>query len=149
METIELNSCADPEQKNVILMPCTHTHCVCISTCEWKRFSSPQKCCILHGWLATSDAFNSDITQRQMFLIEKQKSIQNLLDTISLRLITIAMTLRSAGSFLGLGLNAGLCQLGFPEDRVSGLGVERERERKRKVREVLRFHSCRPSSTLK
>lgn len=41
METIELNSCADPEQKNVILMPCTHTHCVHLRL-QVERFRSPQ-----------------------------------------------------------------------------------------------------------
>lgn len=35
METIELNSSADPEQNNVILMPRTHTHSR-ISSREWK-----------------------------------------------------------------------------------------------------------------
>lgn len=41
METIELNSSADPEQKNVILMPRTHTHSAYLLS-QVERFRSPQ-----------------------------------------------------------------------------------------------------------
>lgn len=41
METKELNSSADPEQKNAILMPCTHTHGVHLHL-KVERFGSSQ-----------------------------------------------------------------------------------------------------------
>lgn len=80
-----------------------------------------------------SDAFISDITQHQMFIIEKQKAFKSVghhfpVSDNDSHDIKICWLLPVPG------FNTGLCQLGFPEDRVSGLGVERERGEKESER---------------
>jgi len=93
-----------------------------------------------------SNAFTSEITQHQMFIIEKQRALRRVGHRLSLY-DNDSRDIKICWLFLMPGFNAGLCQCSSPKTLFED-SEQREGEEKTK-KEVLRFHSCKPGSILK
>lgn len=125
-----------------------YPHPSCTSPLASEKVEVSTECCILHGWLVMSNTFNSDITQHQMFLIEKQNAFKSVgrrfpLSHNDSRDIKICILFHMPG------FNTGLCQFSSPKSLFRDLEQKEREIEKKRARKVLRFHSCRPSSTLK
>lgn len=79
-----------------------------------EKVEVPTECCILHGWLEMSNAFNSDITQQQMFIIEKQKVLKSAGHRFPLS-DNDSRDIKICWLFLMPGFNTGLCQFSSPK----------------------------------
>lgn len=87
------------------------------------------ECCISHGWLVMSNTFNSDITQHQMFVTEKQRAFR----TVGRRFTLYdndSRDIKVCWLFLMPGFNTGLCQCSSPKTSFKDSEL-REGEKKR------------------
>lgn len=141
METIGLNSSTDPEQKNVIFNAlCPHPY---TSPLTSEKVEVSTECCILHGWLVMSNAFNSDITQHQMFIIEKQKAFKSVGHHFPLS-DNDSRDIKICWLFLMPGFNTGLCQFSSPKTLFRD-SEEKGRERKREGERSSGFTAAGPA----
>lgn len=110
-----------------------YPHPSCTSPLASEKVEVSTECCILHGWLVMSNTFNSNITQHQMFLIEKQNAFKSVgrrfpLSHHDSRDIKICIL------FLMPGLNTGLCQFSSPKSLFRDL-EQKEREIEKREQE--------------
>lgn len=145
METIVLSSFPEPEEKNVIFNPYAHTQ-TRTSPLTSQKVEVSTQCCISHGWLVMSNALNSDITQHQMFIIEKQKAFKSVGRRFPL-CDNDSRDIKICWLFLMPGFNTGLCQCSSPKTlcRDSEQKWREKNERKKEGKRSSGFTAAGPA----